>query len=74
MNTSHPPTIGVVVNGQAVALSAGTTLEQLIAQMGTPGRPCAAEVNQHLVPKREHAGRQLADGDRVELVSLVGGG
>jgi thiamine biosynthesis protein ThiS len=31
-------------------------------------------VNKGLVPKREHDGRRLEDGDRVELVTLVGGG
>lgn len=80
VNTSRPseisqsPTIDVVVNGQSLGVDAGTTLAQLIEKVGSAGRACAAEVNQRLVPKREHAARILEPGDRVELVSLVGGG
>ena len=34
----------------------------------------AVEVNEALVPKREHPEHELADGDTVEIVTLVGGG
>jgi sulfur carrier protein len=34
----------------------------------------AVEVNLELVPRARHARQQLADGDRVEVVTLVGGG
>jgi sulfur carrier protein len=32
------------------------------------------EVNGELVPKKRHAEHQVRDGDRVEIVTLVGGG
>ena len=34
----------------------------------------AVEVNLELVPRRRHAEHVLRDGDRVEVVTLVGGG
>ncbi len=64
----------VVVNGQEREVPAGTTVRALIERMGLGNQACAAEVNLALVPRREHEARTLQDGDRVELVSLVGGG
>ena len=64
----------VIVNGEQREVPAGMTVGGLIREMGLGKAACAAEVNKALVPKREHEGRQLAEGDRVELVTLVGGG
>lgn len=64
----------VTVNGQERELPAGTSVRSLIEQMGLARQACAAEVNKELVPRREHESRAIKDGDRVELVSLVGGG
>jgi sulfur carrier protein len=64
----------LIVNGKEQQLPDGTTLVELIKQLGLDAGPCAAEVNKKLVPKKDHAATPLNDGDRVELVTLVGGG
>ncbi len=64
----------VIVNGQERQVPDGTTVAQLVESLGLGAGACAAEVNRELVPKRRHAEHLLGDGDRVELVSLVGGG
>ena len=64
----------VVVNGAAREVPEGTTVAGLIESLGMGSGAVAAEVNQKLVPKRSHAGTALREGDKVELVSLVGGG
>lgn len=64
----------VIVNGQERDVPAGETVAGLIERVGLGAAACAAEVNRRLVPKREHGERALAEGDVVELVSLVGGG
>jgi sulfur carrier protein len=66
--------IGIMVNGSERRVVPGTTLRTLIADLGLTGQPVAAEVNKAVVPFRRHAEHQLAEGDRVELVTLVGGG
>jgi sulfur carrier protein len=66
--------VAIVVNGERREVPAGMTVGGLIREMGLGKAACAAEVNKALVPKREHEGRQLVEGDRVELVTLVGGG
>ncbi len=66
--------IRITVNGEPQEVEPGTTVAALIERLGLAGQPCAAEVNKALVPKRDHPSRELAEGDTVELVTLVGGG
>lgn len=64
----------VHVNGEAKEVSENITVAELIRALGLGGAACAAEVNKGLVPRRDHERTALKEGDRVELVSLVGGG
>jgi sulfur carrier protein len=64
----------VLVNGEARECAPGMTVAQLLAELGLAGAAVAVERNQRLVPRTEHATSALADGDRIELVTLVGGG
>ncbi len=75
---SYAPGVGetlkVTVNGELREIPAGLTVRGLIEREGLAGKACAAEVNRRLVPRREQDTRALEAGDRVELVTLVGGG
>lgn len=64
----------VTVNGKSQDVPAGTTVADLIEKLGLGKGAVAAEVNQKLIPKRNHRETTLVEGDTVELVSLVGGG
>jgi len=64
----------VIVNGEARNVAEGATLEDLVRDLGLEQTPCAAEVNRQVVPRDRRAETRLAEGDRVELVTLVGGG
>ncbi len=64
----------IIVNGQTQSVPDGQTVAALVEAQGLAGQPCAVEVNRKLVPKRQHDEHTLAAGDRVELVTLVGGG
>ncbi len=63
-----------IVNNEPKELPENTSVADLICMLGLAGGICAAEVDKQLVPKREHAERVLCDGQRVEIVTLVGGG
>lgn len=62
------------VNGEQLELPPGETVAALVSRLKLDGAPCAVEVNEALVPKAKHAARELAEGDVVEIVTLVGGG
>ncbi len=64
----------VFVNGEACELAAAATVAQLLDQLQIAPRHVAVEVNRELVPRRLHSQHALAEGDQLEVVTLVGGG
>lgn len=64
----------VIINGEPTELSEGTTVSQLIARLGLEGRPIAVERNREIVPRTAYGQTTLEDGDRLEIVTFVGGG
>jgi thiazole synthase len=62
------------VNGEARILPQPLTVAQLLEQLGYDRRRVAVEVNGDVVPAVRHAEQTLATADRVEIVTLVGGG
>jgi sulfur carrier protein len=66
--------IRVVVNGESHEIPVGTTVAELVVRLGLGGKPVAVERNREVVPRARHPETPLADGDRLELVTFVGGG
>lgn len=66
--------IAIVVNGAERTIEEGLTILQLIEQVGLAGKPVAVERNRVIVPRADHGAVTLTAGDRLELVTFVGGG
>lgn len=64
----------VHVNGEPKDVADGATLSALLEVLELRVEQVAVEVNRELVTRSRHAETVLADGDRVEIVTLVGGG
>jgi len=64
----------ITVNGEARDVPDGTTVLGLVEILGVPRQATAVEINRVLVPRSLQAARALADGDAIEIVTLVGGG
>ncbi len=64
----------IFVNGEGREVSADLTIGGLLLELGITVRHVAVEVNEQLVPRSAHEARRLAPGDRLEVVTLVGGG
>lgn len=64
----------VRVNGDDVEAPDGSSLGQLLEQLGLGRRLIVVERNGEPVPRAEVAATLLADGDRLELVRAVAGG
>ncbi|HJO26753.1 MAG TPA: sulfur carrier protein ThiS [Planctomycetota bacterium] len=64
----------IYLNGDDHDCPPGTTVEQLIIAQGLAPTLVAVEINRELVPRGVRGKRVLMDDDRVELVTLVGGG
>jgi sulfur carrier protein len=68
------PTIVITVNGERHAVAAGTTALEMVERLGLAGRPVAVEVDGEVVPRARLAGCGFGGGERVEIVTFVGGG
>jgi thiamine biosynthesis protein ThiS len=68
------PGIEVSVNGRPLRVPAGSTLAQLLSTLSLDRARVAVEHNLRVVPRAEHEGLRLNHGDRLEIVSFVGGG
>ena len=66
--------IEVIINGETRTVLQGTTVAALINELGLADRRVAVERNREVVPRAEHASTVLASGDKLELVTFVGGG
>ncbi|MEL6498109.1 MAG: sulfur carrier protein ThiS [Planctomycetota bacterium] len=67
-------TIKIIVNGESRTVDSQLTLRDLVEQLGLGSAAVAAEVNKQVIPRRDHDSTAIASGDRIELVTLVGGG
>jgi len=64
----------IILNGETKTLAAGMSVQQLLQAHGLEGKRVAVELNEEILPRSEHAARQLCENDRVEIVHAVGGG
>lgn len=64
----------IELNGEPRELREGTTLEGLLGELGLTEPMVATEVNLAIVVRAERGRTVLKDGDKVEVVSFVGGG
>ena len=66
--------IEICVNGESRQVPENSTLADLVESLGLHPRRIAVERNKQLVRRAQHAETTLAEGDVLEIVTLVGGG
>lgn len=64
----------IQLNGDSRAINPAWTIADLLADLKIENRYCAVERNGQVVPREQHAIASLQPGDRIEVVTLVGGG
>lgn len=64
----------IEVNGEAREVADGLTVEELVRELGLRPEIVAVERNRELVTRSHRGTTRLAPGDRIEVVTLVGGG
>ena len=64
----------VTINGQPQTLEGELSLADLLAARKLEPVRVAVEVNEELVPRGSFADAVVRDGDRIEIVTFVGGG
>lgn len=64
----------VHVNGEEKDVAEGLTLDRLLDAMKVERTRVAVEVNSEVVRRARHAEVVVKAGDRIEIVTFVGGG
>ena len=64
----------ISVNGEDRTFDGVADVAALVAELGLDPRKVAVERNLEIVPRSTYAATALADGDRIEIVTFIGGG
>jgi sulfur carrier protein len=70
----NPPDTFVIANGQNISAALPCSIEDFLRGQNLLPRSVVVEHNGEAVAPSEFAGRQLAAGDRLEIVKIVAGG
>ena len=66
--------MNITVNGKAMDVEPGLTVDGLLALLEIKREYTAVAVNREITPKSDYASLKLGDGDKVEIVRPMGGG
>jgi thiamine biosynthesis protein ThiS len=64
----------LIVNGELRDFERIERVDGLVAALGLDPRKVAIERNLEIVPRSAYGRTPIADGDRIEIVSFIGGG
>ena len=66
--------IQIQVNGEQRCCSVGATVGDLLRELAIKTERVAVELNLEILDRATFGQRQLKEGDRVEILSFIGGG
>jgi thiamine biosynthesis protein ThiS len=66
--------IQVVINGENREFAEGITIFEFLNELGIKPQGIAVELNLEIVPKGKYSEAVLKEGDKIEIVRMVGGG
>lgn len=64
----------IIVNGKEINLTKETSVAEYLEQNQYQIKRIAVELNGDILPKYSYSDTMLKDGDRLEVVTFVGGG
>ena len=64
----------IQVNGEQRTVAAGSTVAGLLRELDIRPDRVAVELNLSILDRSEFDGRSLHEGDRIEIISFIGGG
>ena len=64
----------LLLNGEERDVAGVVTIADLVVALGLDVRKVAVERNLEIAPRATYADTELAEGDRVEIVTFIGGG
>ncbi|WP_447973320.1 sulfur carrier protein ThiS [Nitrospira sp. Kam-Ns4a] len=74
MTETGARTIRIQVNGESRTAPGGVTVADLLQELDVRPERVAVEVNLEIVDRGDFHRHRLQDGDRIEILSFIGGG
>ena len=68
------PNMKIILNGETETVPDQLTLIELIRSRDLSSKRYAVEINEQLIPRSQHEGHKLQEGDNIEIVQAIGGG
>jgi len=66
--------VQIILNGDGRTVPDGLSVDGLLRHLGIEQRKVAVERNLEIVPKSAFQSTAIVEGDRMEIVSFIGGG
>lgn len=64
----------LIINGESKEFLGITTVGELVASLKLDGRKVAVEKNLEIIPRSSYTATPLTAGDKVEIITFIGGG
>jgi sulfur carrier protein len=66
--------MNILLNNKPEKLFNGSTVKKLLQIKNIKNKYYAVEINRKIIPKSDHATYVIKDGDRIEIITAIGGG
>ena len=64
----------IFLNGKEKEYSCSLTMEALLVELGHSNKKIAVEINEEIIPRSQLKNKLVVDGDKIEIISAIGGG
>ena len=66
--------MNIILNNELDEVQEGITIEELLNNRNIKSKFIAIEINKKIVPKSSYKKYKLCNGDKIEIITAVGGG
>ena len=66
--------MNILLNNKPVRLFDGSTVKKLLENKNIKNKYYAVEINRKIIPKSNHETYVIKDGDKIEIITAIGGG
>ena len=66
--------MNILLNNKPVKLFDGSTVKKLLESKNIKNKYYAVEINRKIIPKSDHETYIIKEGDKIEIITAIGGG
>ena len=66
--------MNILLNNKPEELFDGSTVKKLLENKNIKDKYYAVEINRKIIPKSDHETYIIKDGDKIEIITAIGGG